>query len=442
MERSWSFPAWLVLLLVIAHLASAAAVLPVRWQPAVELARGPGVRGPWQQNESRYDFVDDPSVALAEDGSLVVAWVDQARKAVLVQRRARDGAPAAAPVEVDRQPHTFSWIPRLAVAPDVPQHVLVLWQEIIFSGGSHAGEMMFARSGDGGRTFSPPLNLSRSRGGDGKGRINPAYWHNGSYDLAAGAGRRVYAAWTEYEGALWFSTSADGGLNFSAPRQLAGGRGQRPARAPSLAVGPRGEVYLAWTTGDDPGADIHVARSEDFGATFTSAQAVAPSPAYSDAPRLAVDARGVLHLAYAESDGAPLQRQRVLYLRSTDGARTFEPPRVLTQTLPRPYVSAGYPSLAVDRQTGVYVLWELQDDPGKRPRALGMAVSWNGGNGFSEAGVVPQSSDPAGGYNGSSQGLLVNKLSVNARGDIAVVNSSLREGSHSRVWLMRGQRQQ
>ena len=440
MKRGWSLPAWLLVLLVMAHVASAAPVLPVRWHPPVELAKGAGVRGPWQQNESRYDFVDDPSVALADDGSLVVAWVDQARKAVLVQRRGADGAAAGAPVQVDRQPHTFSWIPRLATAPGAPQQVLVLWQEIIFSGGSHGGEMMFARSSDGGRAFSPPLNISRSRGGDGKGRINPDYWHNGSYDLAAAAGGRVYAAWTEYDGPLWFCTSVDGGLTFSAPRRLAGGREQRPARAPSLAVGPRGEVYLAWTEGDLPGADVRVARSEDFGATFSSGPVVAPSPAYSDAPRLAVDARGVLHLVYAESDGAPLQRQRVLYTRSTDGARSFEPTRVLTPTLPRPHVSAGYPSVAVDRQGGVYVLWELQDDLGKPPRALGMAVSGNGGTDFSQADVVPHASDPRGGYNGSTQGL-VNKLSVNARGDIAIVNSSLLEGSHSRVWLMRGQRQ-
>jgi hypothetical protein len=30
------------------------------------------------------------------------------------------------------------------------------------------------------------------------------------------------------------------------------------------------------------------------------------------------------------------------------------------------------------------------------------------------------------------------KLSVNGRGEIAVVNSSLREGKRSRVWLVRG----
>jgi len=141
--------------------------------------QGSGTRGPWQQNESRYDFVDDPAVALARDGTVLVAWVDQLRKAVVVQRRAADGT-AVSPVGVDRQPATFSWIPRLAIAPDAQQQVYALWQEIIFSGGSHGGDMLLARSTDGGRSFSTPLNISSSRGGDGKGRITPEIWHNGS----------------------------------------------------------------------------------------------------------------------------------------------------------------------------------------------------------------------------------------------------------------------
>jgi hypothetical protein len=42
------------------------------------------------------------------------------------------------------------------------------------------------------------------------------------------------------------------------------------------------------------------------------------------------------------------------------------------------------------------------------------------------------------GWNGSSQGLLTQKLAVSRDGALAVVNSSLEEGRRSRVWLMRG----
>src|SRR5690606_13862458 len=48
--------------------------LAVAWQPPIELAEGGGSRGPWQQNDSDFDYVDDPSVALAADGSAAVVW--------------------------------------------------------------------------------------------------------------------------------------------------------------------------------------------------------------------------------------------------------------------------------------------------------------------------------------------------------------------------------
>ena len=135
----------------------------IRWQAPVEVARGAGERGAWRQSESRYDFVDDPAVAWSPKGDLAIAWTDQRRKAVLLQRYSADGkALPGARVDVSRQPATFSWLPRLAFASDDADRLHVLWQEIIFSGGSHGGEILFAASNDHGRSFAPPLNLSRS----------------------------------------------------------------------------------------------------------------------------------------------------------------------------------------------------------------------------------------------------------------------------------------
>jgi hypothetical protein len=233
----------------------------LRWSTPIEVARGAGVRGPWQQNDSRYDFVDDPTVVLATDGAALVAWVDQARKAVLLQRFSATGRPLwRTPVDVSRQPSTFSWLPRLALASDAPHVVYALWQEIIFSGGSHGGDMLFARSVDGGRSFETPRNLSRSVGGDGKGRIHRDVWHNGSFDLVAGPKGRIFVAWTDYEGHLWLCQSHDGGARFTSARQVAPAGAAGPARAPSLALGPQGELYLAWSVGEDTRGDIHFMR--------------------------------------------------------------------------------------------------------------------------------------------------------------------------------------
>ncbi len=420
------------LLLAAVVAATAQPAEPLSWLGSTEIAAGRAERGPWRMNESRFDYVDDPSVALDDEGEAAVVWVDQARKDVFFQRISATGARLGEPVNVSRSPAVFSWLPRVALSPREPRRVFVLWQEIIFSGGSHGGDILFAHSEDGGRTFSAPFNLSNSVAGDGKGRISRDFWHNGSLDIAADADGAVYAAWTEYEGVLWFSRSGDSGKSFSPPRRIAGGGREKPARAPSLAAGLDRAVYLAWTVGEDDSADIRVARSADGGASFGELRFVAPSPGFSDAPKLAVDPRGALHLVYAESSGGPFDPSHVRYTRSTDGTSRFEPPREISAP------GAGFPALSVDAKGNLYVLWELFRDPRGYPRGLALAVSRDAGDSFTSPTLVPGSIDPAGGLNGSNQGFLMRKLAVNGRGAVAIVNSGLKPNERSRVWLIRG----
>lgn len=404
------------------------------WEPASVLASGGGEKGPWRQNDSRYDYVDDPTAAFGPGGDLALAWVDQGRKDVFFRLASGGDAPA----NVSRSRATFSWQPRIALPRDRPGTVYLLWQEIIFSGGSHGGEILFARSSDGGRHFAAPLNLSRSRGGDGKGRLDSRTWSNGSHDIAVGADGSILVAWTEYEGALWLARSGDGGASFTKPRQLAGSQA-RPARAPALATAPGGRVYLAWTVGEDPGADIELAQSNDSGASFGPALRMAPGPGHADAPRLAVDGEGALHLAYAEAPQGIGGRYRILYARSPGGIERFGAPRTISAGLEGQH-SAAYPGLGVDARGGVVVTWEILGAGAARPHALGIAVSRDGGRRFSAPARVPGSGPMAGAgaANGSQQGLLGKKLALDPGGRIAVVNSSLAPGVGSRVWLLRG----
>lgn len=436
--RSASVGRWAWLLLLVVACATGSRAAEIVWQPAQEVARGAGVRGPWQQNESRYDFVDDGTVAWSPRGELAVAWVDQRRKAVLVQRYAADQqTPPDPPQDVSRQPASFSWLPRLAWAPDNTSRLHVIWQEIIFSGGSHGGEIFVATSHDGGRAFSTPLNLSRSRAGDGKGRIDRDTWHNGSLDIAAAAGGQVVATWTEYDGRLWVARSDDGGRRFAAPLRVAGEPPARPARAPALAAGADNSVVLAWTTGEDPASDIWTARSADGGRSFDAPTRAARTPGYSDAPKIAFDRRGVLHLVHAEGRSGPLGASSVRHLRSTDGGRSFASAQEISKPLPGGTTGAAFPALGIDARGRVVVSWELLGAPDAPPHGLAVAVSDDGAR-FGPPQPVPLSADPAGGFNGSTQGLLMNKLAVRGDGQIALVNSAVKPGSHSRVWLLRG----
>lgn len=416
---------WGVLALLLAGaLARADAPAGVKWVGVTEIASGGGERGEWRQNDSRYDYVDDGTVDFDTQGRLCVAWVDQKSKDVFFRRLG--GGP---PVNVSRNPATFSWLPRIATAPDDPDTVYLLWQEIVFSGGSHGGEILFARSDDGGKTFSAPLNLSRSQGGDGKGRLDRATWSNGSLDLAASGDGTMFVAWTEYHGALWFARSGDGGRSFSRPQRMAGDDA-RPARGPALAAGPGRTVHLAWTVGEADRAAIHVAQSEDGGIRFGRPRLVGGG-GHADAPSLAVDNEGDLHLVYAESPTGRGGRYQIRYAQARTDGRGFGPPRTIAE-------GGAYPTIEADGQGGLYVTWEMFGRIAQRPQGLGMTVSRDGGRSFAPPATVPGSRDPLGGTNGSHQGLLGKKLAVDFFGNIAVINSSLQPGERSRVWLMRG----
>jgi hypothetical protein len=402
----------------------------IRWAAPVELATGGGERGPWQQNNSRYDFVDDPSVALWRNGDAAIVWVDQARKDVFWQIVAPDGSKRlAAPINVSRTPQEFSWLPRIALSRRDPSRVYVLWQEIVFSGGPHGGEIFFARSLDGGHTFEPPQNLTKSIEGEGKARFDSESWHNGSLDIAVGDDDVIYTVWTDYEGTLTLRRSRDGGKTFE-PNVVVARGGSVPARAPSLAIG-HGTIYLAWTVGETEHADIHVATSRD-GKTFGSPVIAEHTPAYCDAPKLAVDSGGTLHLAYAETKGGPFEAAEIRYSRSRD-AHTFEPARVISNPVATG-VGASFPSLVVDGER-VFVTWEHSAPGDKLPHGISIAYSYDGGASFSQPDLIEGTRDA--GPNGGFEGRLTRKLAVSGN-TIVVVNSAKRAGESSRVWLVRG----
>ena len=411
----------------------------VTWDERIEVASGGGYRGPWRMNESVYDYVDDPTVAIDPQGFVAVAWADQSGHDIFFQIYGPDGGKRLeAPVNVSKSPRIFSWLPRMVMAPGDGREVYLLWQEIVFSGGTHGGEIFFARSSDGGKSFGDALNLSNSIAGDGKGRLTPRYWHNGSLDLALGPRGELYAAWTEYEGNLWFSRSTDGGDSFSDPLRVAGGQDAGPARGPALAVGAQGTVYLAWTVGEDEAADIRFATSVDRGRSFGAPRIVFDSGGHSVAPKIAVDGKGTVHLVYAESPAGPFERYHIRYTRLNHGAGRFEEPKEISSPQSERFESLGFPALGLDGEDNIYLVWELFPKRGRFPRGLGFAYSGDGGRTFASPSVIPGSVDPALGVNGSQQGLLMRKLAVNGAGAIAVVNSTFKRNQASRIWLFRG----
>jgi hypothetical protein len=409
---------------------------PVNWENKLEIDSGDAYQGPWRMNQSEFLYVDDPTVAINEDGVTGIAWADQARQEIMFQAIGPDGEMQhAEPVNASRHPGIFSWLPRMVMTSD---KVFLLWQEIVFSGGSHGGEIFFSRSTDAGATFSEAMNLSNTEAGAGKGRLSLHRWDNGSLDLAMGPEGNLYAVWTEYEGPLFISRSTDEGESFSEPVRIAGSDSS-PARGPSLAVDSEGNVHIAWTVGEDDRADIRYAKSADQGESFSEPQVVRETAGHSDAPKIAVDSENTVHLVYAESNPDFSQRYNVYYTRLEGDKDQFDEPRQISTDHSGQVQSMSFPEITVDENNSLYVIWELYPNVHLRPEGLAFTYSKNGGATFASPSLVSGTAGPELGTIGSRQGSLMRRLAVGDAGSLAIVNSTFLRGESSHIWLIRGE---
>jgi hypothetical protein len=265
-------------------------------------------------------------------------------------------------------------------------------------------------------------------GGDGKGRLTRQHWDNGSLDLVRDAAGTLLAAWTEYDGALWFASSGDAGRSFSAPVRV-GGSEQLPARGPSVCRVPSGELYVVWASGESGTGALLVASSRDGGRTFDTPQRMLQSTGHVDAPKISADEGGTVHLAYGES--ANDAAWRVRYARFSKAPQSLELPRTLSSSSRA--TSASFPSLSLAAPGQVAVAWLHQPAPGAAPQGLELVVSRDGGEHFSSPVRVPGTDDATLGATGSRQGKLMRLLAANSSGTLALASSHFLEGKSSRV---------
>lgn len=175
----------------------------------------------------------------------------------------------------------------------------------------------------------------------------------------------------------WLTTSADGGRSFSTPAPALG----RNAFQVRLLADPaeRGRLYLSWLQAGETGTlqfpsagnPINVARSDDGGTTWKPPVQVSASERQrAVAPSLAAGPRGQLYVLYLdlvddaldyhgghEGRGGPPYdgRWQLVLARSLDGGRRWtesvvEPRLVPTQRFV--VFTPPFPSLAVDQDSG------------------------------------------------------------------------------------------
>jgi len=210
-----------------------------------------------------------PAIAAHGKGQVLVAWQDSSGpgRQILLRRSTDEGASFEPPRPL--APHAAGTrAPAIAVGPGGT--AVVVWQGAV--AGSPA---VVASSSPDGRTFSPPRSVAPGA----RERQTPA---------VAVAGGGIYVVWRDRVAGRWeilFARSTDGGLTFSPPLNLS--RTPGLANVPAIAVDGKGRIAVAWQDDRAGAPQIFVARSTDHGATFSQPVNASGTSGFAHLPALA-----------------------------------------------------------------------------------------------------------------------------------------------------------
>lgn len=273
----------------------------------------------------------NPFIVSGNRGDFYLAYVERANSVSNVMlRHSSDGVKFSTPVRVNDRAGDATVRnenpPKVAVG--ARGEVYVCWAN---ERGKWKGDIRFARSTDGGKTFSPAITINSDGAGEPAGHAFQS--------IAVDRRGRVYVAWIdernkqkEDRGAeIWLAVSADGGRTFSRDRGVL--TDVCECCRTNLQIDAEGNLYLSYRTVPRSGPmcrDIIIARSQDGGKAFT--QTVVSEDRWEingcpvAGPSFSFDSRGAIVVVWFMGGG---ERPGLYYATSTDGGKTFAPRRLL-----------------------------------------------------------------------------------------------------------------
>jgi len=285
-----------------------------------------------------------PVIAVAADGTVYIAWEDTRDLLAYIDiylGRSTDGGDTWTDHKVDAAATgVLNADPDLAV--DAVGTVHVVWSQ-----GNDTADVFYSHSVDGGETWSQATRVNENV---------TAGWR-GQPTLVVDAGGRIHVAW--YDDRLrggddpdvWYAWSDDGSSWSRPDKRLS----TVPGDDPSLALGPSGELYVAYRAyGTADG--IYFARSLDGGGTWSDPNLAVPTfPEIADEPSLAVDDGGVVAVAYRGSDDLNAE---IYVARSSDQGDTWSTPVIASHDDGVPVENRqSAPALAAGASEEWFVAW-------------------------------------------------------------------------------------
>ena len=297
-----------------------------------------------------FPFHEEPSIAVDQTGRIFIAWKDtsipQTANRDAFARSLDGGLTWSPPVEIERlsadRAQSDPWL--LAG----PSGVLIYAQQ-------HVCSIALVTSRDAGTTWSRPVSVHDRPGCADK------------ESMASDGRANVYLVYHDIEdssASIVLTMSRDGGISWSPTTVVARTAGE-VYLAPSVAATPDGHVYVAWWSLPDD--NLKVASSRDFGTTWGAARRVNPVPGSLPAarvgssqssyslfppfPSLAVSTAGAVFVAWPDYT---TDNWDVLSSRSDDDGATWSAPtRISDESVGNQWMV----SLGIDSRDVLHAAW-------------------------------------------------------------------------------------
>lgn len=356
----------------------------IRWTPSATVAPTGGAA---------------PVLAVAPSGRITLAWVSAPNGGTdgrLFLRPNVGPDSAQSPVSELRDPLGSLSIygevpPKIAYAPDGTLYAAYLVTKVVPGMRWPQNALRFARSRDGGAHWEAPSTVTRDA-------VFGSYDDHALLVGADGAIYLSWLAEVKHDSSYTlFARSTDGGRTWSTPQIVDDDR-SCPCCRTALAAGPDGTLYVAWRKrfpGDE--RDIVVARSRDHGTTWSTpvrvhVDAWAVSYCPDAGPSVKVGRDGVVHVAWWTGRQG---RAGTQYAQSRDGGATFSAPVALGLA---EYSRSAHIQLGLGEGLGadsglVVAAW---DDGTRQVPQIVVRVSRDGGRHFAAAEVLSAPESEAG----------------------------------------------
>jgi Neuraminidase (sialidase) len=297
----------------------------------------------------------NPSIAPDARGGFYLAYIQRANGVSDVMlRHSTDGKSFSDAVRVNDRAGDATVRnenpPKIAVAPN--GNVYVCWAN---ERARWKGNIRFARSTDGGKSFSSSITINSDAESEPTGHAFQS--------VAVDKTGRVYVAWIDERnkkagdrGAeIWMSQSIDGGKTFSSDHKIISDVCE--CCRTNIQIDSTGRLFLAYRTVPSKGPmyrDIIVARSSDGGKSFTPVKVsedgweINACPVTG--PGLSVDSRGQIAVVWFTGG----DRQGLYYAASTNHGASYSPRKLLESNQ-----NMGKHAQAVALSDGrVFVAWD------------------------------------------------------------------------------------